>query len=139
MNQTASTTPVARAHTDVAVGLYGAVARGDLDAAVDYLADDVVLHVPGSHPLAGDHRGRAGFQRFLADSRSLTEAGEQVELIDLMQGRDHVAVYCRVRAERAGRPPLDNTTVHVLRIDNGRVAEAWFHNWDDASVARFWS
>jgi hypothetical protein len=30
-------------------------------------------------------------------------------------------------------------TVHLLRIRDGRVAEAWFHNRDDAAVSAFWA
>lgn len=132
---TAVTSPL-----EVATALYAALAADDLERAASLLHPDVVLHVPGSNPLSGDHRGVEGFGGFLLASRSRTAGGEHVEVLDLLGGRSHAAAYCRVTAEAPdGRTPLDNTTVHVLRIPDGRVAEAWFHNWDAAAVDEFWS
>ena len=122
----------------IATLLYAAVAAGDLAAAAQHLDPDVVLHVPGTHPLAGDHRGLAAFAHFSQQTRALTVDGERIDVLDVLEGDDHVAVYCRVRAERDNGAVLDNTTVHVLRITGGVVTEAWLHNWDDLTVDRFW-
>ncbi len=119
--------------------LYGAIRSGELAAASQFLDAGIVLHVPGTHPLAGEHRGPAAFARFSQQSRALTVAGEQIEILDILEGDDHVAVYCRVRAERSNGARLDNTTVHLMRIEGGVVIEAWLHNWDDITVDRFWN
>lgn len=124
---------------DRVVSLYAALARGDVAAMVGMLADDVVLHVPGSHPLAGDHRGPDAVLGFAAATRALTDDGEEIEVLDVLAGDRSVAVHARVRATRAGRAPLDNRTVHLLRLDAGRVAEIWLHNFDDLTVSEFWS
>ncbi|GAA1861609.1 hypothetical protein GCM10009836_47240 [Pseudonocardia ailaonensis] len=58
----------------------------------------------------------------------------RTEVLDVLGGRDHAAVYCRVQA-----PGFDNFSVHLLRIVDGRVAEAWFHNRDQAHVDAFWA
>src|SRR5687767_12065617 len=118
--------------------LYDAIGSADLDRLRAAVTEDAVLHVPGTHALGGDHAGPDGFVGFLAGSWQLTGGTEQIELIDVLTGDDHAAAYCRVRAMRPGREPLDNTTVHVLRMEGGRVAEAWLHNWDDAHVKEFW-
>ncbi len=118
--------------------LYGAVATGDLASARTALADDVSLHVPGTHPLAGDHRGPDAVLDFVLSSRRLTDHGEDVEVLDVLEGQRHVAVACRVRATRAGKE-LDNRTVHVLRMEGGHIAEIWLHNFDDLAVDDFWS
>ena len=124
---------------EVAAALYAALADDDLEAGLALLHPDVVLHVPGTHPLAGDHVGTEAFTWFLLGSRARTAEGESIEVLDLLGGRDHAAAYCRVTAEAPdGRTPLDNTTVHVLRVHDGRIAEAWFHNWDAAAVDEFW-
>ena len=119
--------------------LYRAVGAGDLSAASHFLDAGVVLHVPGTHPLAGAHVGRMAFARFSERTRAPTVAGEQIDVLDVLEGDDHVAVYCRVRAARPNGAELDNTTVHLLRIVGGVVTEAWLHNWDDVAVDRFWS
>lgn len=119
--------------------LYEAMGVGDLRRARRVLAEDVVLRVPGTHPLAGEHRGPDGVLGFVLGSRHLTDGGEDVEVLDVLEGRDHVAVCCTVRATRAGRAPLENRTVHVLRLDGGRIREIWLHNFDDIAVNDFWS
>ncbi len=119
--------------------MYEAMAAGDLAAASATLHPEVVLHVPGTHRLAGVHVGPSGVLDFIHRTRGLTEHGEDVDVLDVLVGRDHVGVYCTVRATRAGRAPLENTTVHLLRIQDGRVAEIWLHNFDDLSVNDFWS
>src|SRR4051812_14133824 len=88
------------AKRDIVTGLYGAIASGELEAAAQFLDAGVVLHVPGTHSLAGEHRGLAEFARFSQQSRALTVGGEQIRILDILEGDDHVAVYCRVRAER---------------------------------------
>jgi ketosteroid isomerase-like protein len=124
---------------DVARRLYDAIDAGDLAAAVPLLADDVVLHVPGTHALSGDHHGLAGFAHFVSASAASAGGTEVVEVLDVLGGTDHAAVYCRVTATRPGREPLENMTVHLLRVADGRVVEAWLHNRDEAAVDAFWS
>jgi ketosteroid isomerase-like protein len=102
------------------------------------LADEVVLHVPGSHPLAGTYHGADALLDFVTAVGARADRTEHVELLDLLGGATHAAAYCRVTGNRPGFEPLDNTTVHVLRIEQGRIAEVWFHNWDQASVDAFW-
>jgi ketosteroid isomerase-like protein len=136
MNQLTERTTSTPAAT--AAAFYGALLGGDADGARRLLADDAVLHVPGTHPLAGDHAGPEAILGFVARSRVLTDDGEHIELVDLLEGATHAAAYCRITAERRGRT-LDNTTVHLLRVEGGRIAEGWLHNFDDVAVDRFWS
>jgi len=133
-HSTSTVTPV-----DVARRLYAALAAGDLAVVADLVAPDVVLHVPGTHPLAGVHHGLDGFGRFSAATSALTDDGEHIEVVDILGSDERAAVYCHVTASRAGRAPLDNMTVHVLRIVDGRVTEAWLHNFDDVAVSAFWA
>ena len=129
----------AQSARDLVLGVYGALATGDLDVARTALHPDIALHVPGTHPLAGVHVGIDAFFGFVLGSRDLTEDGEDIELVDVLEGREHVGVYCTVRATRPGRPPLENRTVHLVRVREGRVADIWLHNFDDLSVNDFWS
>lgn len=135
MNDIADLTSKKQIVTD----LYRAVRDGDLVTASQFLDPEVVLRVPGTHPLAGEHRGRAAFARFSQQTRALTVDGEQIDILDILEGDDHTAVYCRVRAARDNGAELDNTTVHMLQIRDGVVTQAWLHNWDDVTVDRFWN
>ena len=121
------------------VSLYQALERGDVAGAAASLDDAVVLHVPGTHPLAGDHHGPDAVLAFVAATRALTDDGEDIEVLDILEGERLVAIHAKVRATRVGRAPLENRTVHLLRTDAGRVAEIWLHNFDDLTVSEFWS
>lgn len=57
----------------------------------------------------------------------------------MLVGEHHVAVYCRIRGRRPGRADLQNETLHLYRIEDGKVAEIWFHNRDQTAVDAFWS
>ena len=124
---------------EVTMALYAALLTNQLDEARRYAHDDLVLHVPGTHPLAGEHHGPEALVRFVEASRERTESGEHIEVLDVLEGADHAAAYLHVTAERAGKAPLDNTTVHLLRLVDRRVAEVWLHNWDAPTVDEFWS
>ena len=126
--------------TDAVAGFYRAIANDDVDAALAALSPEVVLHVPGSHPLAGDHRGTDGLLGFVLGCREVASNGERTEVLDLLGGSDHVAALCRVTAERADGVELDNRTVHMLHTDaDGLIDEIWFHNWDQPAVDKFWA
>jgi ketosteroid isomerase-like protein len=124
---------------DLVVGLYTALLTGDRPAVHAVLHPDVVLHVPGGHPLAGDHAGRDDVVAFVAASSAAADRTEHVEVLDLLEGDDHVAALCLVTGLRDGRPALTNRTVHLFRVEGHRIAEVWFHNWDQAAVDAFWS
>jgi ketosteroid isomerase-like protein len=138
MNITTDTYPTTASPREVTLALYTALLTNQLDEARRLTHDDVVLHVPGTHPLAGDHRGPEALVRFVEASRERTDAGEHIDVIDVLEGAGYAAAYLHVTAERAGKAPLDNTTVHLLRLVDGRVAEVWLHNWDNATVNEFW-
>jgi ketosteroid isomerase-like protein len=119
--------------------VYTGLAAGDPVPLATALAPDVVLHVPGTHALAGTHHGADQLLSFLLATRELTDSGEQIELLDVLTGRDHAAALCRVTATRPGRASLDNHTVHLLRFAGDQIAEIWLHNRDDFAVNAFWS
>lgn len=139
MNNSIDTTDQTTSPGAVAMALYAALLANELGEARRYTHDDVVLHVPGTHPLAGEHCGPEALIAFVEASRERTETGEHIEVLDVLEGADHAAAYLHVTAERAGRTPLDNTTVHLLRLVEGRVSEVWLHNWDSTAVNEFWS
>ena len=48
---------------------------------------------------------------------------------------DNVAVCCHIRGRRLDRAVLENLTLHLYRVDGGRVPwEIWFHTRDQAAV-----
>lgn len=119
---------------------YGDDGTIDLGRLLPLLRPDVVLHVPGVHPLSGDHRGLEEIAAFAVGSSAATAAGEHTRRIDTLVGTDHVAVLVRVEGVRPDGRRLDNVTIHLARVDrDGLVADIWFHNRDQAHVDAFWS
>src|SRR6266566_10040087 len=89
---------------NVARDSYDALAKGDMDYLRDQLlSDDVIFHVPGRGPLAGDHQGKDAVLRYLAQCAERTGATIRFEPQDFLAGQDHAAVLVRVRGERDGR------------------------------------
>ncbi|MET0910098.1 MAG: nuclear transport factor 2 family protein [Ilumatobacteraceae bacterium] len=120
--------------------LYSTPGAFDPSAIASALEPDVTLHVPGSHPLSGDHHGVAGVGQFLERTRNTTDDGEHIELIEILDGETHIGAYVRVTAHRGGRTPLVNHTIHLFRLtEDDRIAEIWFHNREQAAVDEFWS
>lgn len=124
--------------TAVAAALYGALAERAIDRAVVLLDPDVVLHVPGTHAQAGTHRGLDAVLGCMAATTAATDDGETIDALELLTGPEHVAVRCRVTATR-GAKQLDNSTLHLLRVRDGRVHEIHLHNFDGVAVDAFWS
>lgn len=112
-----------------------AMAAGRWDEVLANVDNDVVAHVPK----VGDLFGSDALAGFVLETAAKTDNGETFELIDALVGDHHAGLYFRITAQRAGRPPLDNFTVHLARIDQGLIAEIWFHNFDSEVVAAFWA
>ena len=124
--------------TDVVLRLRAAQEADDREAMRALTDDEVVLHVPGQHLTAGDYRGLDGLVGFAEASRAIGATVES-EVLDVLEGQDHVAVYCHIRGRRPDRAALENLTLHLYRLAGGRVAEIWFHNRDQSAVDGFWS
>jgi acyl-CoA thioesterase FadM/ketosteroid isomerase-like protein len=113
-------------------------AGGDLAPVEKLLADDVVWHVPGTSPIAGDYRGReavAGYfrlRRELAGGRiTITTEGEthhEEALVQLANGRAPLGA-----REAVWR------TAGVYRVADGRIAEAWLVPLDQEHFDRVWA
>ena len=123
-------------HADLVRTLAAAMSEHRWDDVLALLDDDVVAHVPAEEQ---PRRGIGDLAAFIAETTAKADDGEHFEVIDTLAGETHGAIYFRITATRPGRPPLDNLTVHLARLSGGRVAEIWFHNFDNEAVAAFWS
>lgn len=121
----------------VATRAWEAVSKGDVSALEKVYTEDIVWHVAGRGPRAGDHRGREAVLSYLAS------VGEDVELFDasledVLVGDERLAFVMRARGERKGRT-LDATYLLLARIEDGRVAELWSTAFDQYAVDAFWA
>jgi uncharacterized protein len=113
-------------------------AGGDIQPVADLLADDVVWHVPGTNPIAGDYRGREAVIGYFRLRRELAggtiaitrqgEAHHDEALVQLADGR-----------ARLGGEDVIWRTAGVYRVSDGTIAEAWLIPLDSEHFDRAWS
>jgi uncharacterized protein len=97
--------------------------RGDLDAIASLIAEGVVWHVPGDHPVAGDWEGRDRVLQLLARVRSL---GFTLREHDVFGDDDHVCALSYMGARRVGLE-VETRVVSIFHFRDGRQTERWFY------------
>ena len=124
---------------DLVQAASAAFARGDLSALQDqFFAENIVWHVAGTGPLAGDYQGAAQVIGQLGKISELAGGTVRPQLHDVLVSNDHTVVLVTITAERAGQQ-LQLNLVHVIHADNGRATEMWTHSSDPAAAASFWA
>jgi len=122
---------------EVAQKKFKALQARDNQGVLDCMDENVVLRVPGRRPLAGTYKGHAGIIDFTNRCRSVTDTGEHVEIVDMMSSDNRVAAIIKLGAEHGGHK-LDDPTVHVMKVENGKITEYWVYPWDVYAVDEFW-
>jgi len=117
---TVSSHPMAKALRES----YEAMFRGDLEPSRKLFWADCVMHIPGRTPISGDVHGwdesvRWG-QRFF--ERGGKTFGEEV--LGVVADDDWAFMLTNYHAERNGRK-VEDKSVNVYRLKDGRVAETW--------------
>src|SRR2546423_15587108 len=80
-------------------------AGGDLEAARELLAEDVVWHVPGSSPIAGDYRGREAVIGYFRLRREL--AGGAISITNVGESHHDEALVQHPGSPALTRSPCD--------------------------------
>jgi uncharacterized protein len=116
-----------------------AFGRGDLAALQNqFFAENIVWHVAGTGPLAGDYEGVAQVIGQLGKISELSGGTVRPELHDVLSSPDHTVVLATISAERGGKQ-FQLNLVHVIHAENGKATEVWTHSSDPAGAAAFWS
>lgn len=113
-------------------------AGGDLAGVEELLAEDVVWHVPGTSPIAGDHRGRDAVIGYFRRRREL--AGGAIQIVKGGEAHHEEALVQLAdgRAPLGGRDVVWRTA-GVYRVAAGRIAEAWLVPLDQEHFDRVWA
>ena len=105
-----------------------------VSALTETLSDDVVWHLPGSHPLAGDHRGR----KAVLEAMAKFDGFVRIELHDVVGNDQHVVALLRARGSRKGKT-YQAMEVDIFHVRDGRVTEFWSFSEDQRLTDEFWS
>jgi ketosteroid isomerase-like protein len=118
---------------------YAAFARGDLDALQNqFFAADIRWHYPGQSPFGGDFEGVAAVIDWLGRTFATSGGTIRLELHDVLANDEHAVALVRVRAERPGEQ-LDDRSVQVFHIRDGKAAEVWTYPADLYASDAFWA
>jgi ketosteroid isomerase-like protein len=115
-------------------------AGGSIHSVAELLAEDIVWHVPGSSPIAGDHRGIAQVADYFESRRRLANATMRMRPGEVMSAGDAVAQFVAGEAELDGEE-VSWQTIGVYRVDVElqRILEVWLVPLDLDLFDRLWS
>jgi uncharacterized protein len=130
---------VTQPNEDLVRAASAAFGRGDLSALQEqFFAENIVWHVAGSGPLAGNYEGVTQVIGQLSKISELSDGTIQPQLHDVLVSDDHTVVLTTISAERAGKQ-LQLNLVHVIHAENGKATEVWTQSADPTGAAAFWS
>lgn len=112
-------------------------AGGAVEPVAELLAPDIVWHVPGTSPIAGDHTGVEQVLAYFARRRTLARATMRMHPGPVMAGGDAVVQLVDGTAELEGEE-VRWQTAGVYRLGDGRVREVWLVPLDLARFDRIW-
>jgi hypothetical protein len=115
-------------------------AGGSVDPVVELLAGDIVWHVPGTSPIAGDHRGVQRVIGYFEKRRRLADATMRMHPGELISDGDAVAQFV-VGSAVLGGERVTWQTIGVYRVDVELrcVREVWLVPLDSELFDRIWS
>lgn len=112
-------------------------AGGAVDAVVELLADDIVWHVPGASPIAGDHRGHDAVIEYFKTRRRIADNSMQLHLGEMLSEVDLVVQLVDGTAELGGES-VSWKTVGIYKLEANRIAEVWLVSLDLQKFDRVW-
>jgi ketosteroid isomerase-like protein len=108
----------------VVLDFYAAGARGDMDACMALLADDVTWTNIGTTRFSGTYSGKQALvEQLLGPLFGQLKAGIASEIEQLTAEGDIVVAQTRGTAETQEGVPYNNSYCQVIRIRDGRIAE----------------
>lgn len=117
---------------------YEAFSAGDMDTLMELFTRDAVWRVGGSGHLSGVKQGRDAILAYFRELGSRSNGSIKVNLEDVAAGDRFVIGVHSNHAERDGKS-LDQGSVLVFTLADGKVTEVLELQEDTAKVSDFWS
>lgn len=115
-----------------------ALLAGDFAGFLAFHTEDVVMHVPGTSTLSGDHVGRDGIAMLFQRELSMLDGPPEVVPLDDLGSDDHAAALVIQRMQRGGRS-YEGLQVVVARVRDGQLSEVWLRPEDQAVFDDFFA
>ncbi len=115
-------------------------AGGSIDSVAELLSREVVWHVPGASPIAGDHRGVPKVIDYFQRRRQLADASMRLLPGQVIADGDAVVQFVEGSAVLAGRH-LTWKTVGIYRLDleHREIREVWLVPLDLERFDQIWA
>jgi YbgC/YbaW family acyl-CoA thioester hydrolase len=113
-------------------------AGGEVAPVEELLSEDVVWHVPGTSPIAGDYRGRDAVTEYFRVRRALAGGTIQVTKAGEVSHEEALVQLADGRAPLGGKDVVWRTA-GVYRVADSRIAEAWLVPLDQDRFDRTWA
>jgi ketosteroid isomerase-like protein len=112
-------------------GLFEAFATGDVAGEERAFAEDVTWHAPGTNRFSGRFEGRDAVMRRLD---AMQEAGivPSYDVHDVVANDEHAIALVHQHLAVADGRHYDQQQVQVAHVRDGRIAEFWTMNQDQA-------
>lgn len=119
----------------VTAALERAAAR-DAQGLGALMSEDVVIHLAGTSPLAGVHKGREGFARFFGGLQELTDRTITPQVHQILGEGTHAVALLTISAQREGRSATWSQ-VNVYHVEGDLISEVWIIPQDLYAVDAF--
>ena len=116
---------------------YEAFGKGDMDTIRGLFDPNIVWHAAGRSQMAGDYKGVDAVLEQFGKVFELTGGTFNLEIHDVMANDDHVVVLLTASAEKDGKK-LEDKSVQVWHVKDGKATEQWLHAGDQYAVDEFW-
>jgi uncharacterized protein len=113
-------------------------AGGPIEPVAELLNEDVVWHVPGTSPIAGDHRGRDAVLEYFQLRRRISNETFRMHMREELVDDEAVVQLVDGRAVLNDRE-VTWRTVGLYRIRDNRIAETWLVPFELERFDAIWS
>jgi ketosteroid isomerase-like protein len=103
------------------------------------LADDVIFHIPGRHPLAGTYRGKSEVFGYFGRVAASSESADGGFDVHSLTGDDQHVVALVIGTIEHGGIRFVRPTVHVFHVNGQQVTEFWEASIDQHAEDEFWT
>jgi ketosteroid isomerase-like protein len=117
---------------------FEAFQTGDIETVKNQFTDDIVWHVAGRGPFAGDYKGSEEVIGVFGRQAEATGGPVQLALPEVLANEAHAVAHVRATAQRTGTSHADRG-VHVVHLRDGKIAESWFHVMDQYAADEFFA
>lgn len=109
---------------------------GDFQGFLALHTDDVVMHVSGHGPLAGDHQGPSSVAAVFQKEMELLDAPPEFTTHDDLGSDQHAVSLVVQTLSRKGRTLIARQTI-AAHVRDGKFSEVWFQPEDQAAFDEF--